>query len=65
MKDKRIEIILKVIERVHTKKLGMQTLIDKSITNIVCYGLSKHNFFAFEGQLIFNGDQEQNSCRIF
>ena len=35
MKDKkRIEILLKVIERVYSKNPGMQTLIDESVIDI-------------------------------
>ena len=29
------------------------------------YGLSEHKFFLCKGQLIFSGNQEKKSCRIF
>ena len=78
MKDeKRIEILLKVIERVYGKNPGIQTLLEESVIDVckeevrhrnryffafLCcwlyrYGLSKHNFFMCEEQLIFSGGQ--------
>ena len=49
MKDtERIEILLKVIERVYSKNSGIQTLIDESIIDKCKEGLSfKQVFFAF------------------
>ena len=29
------------------------------------YGLSEHDFFVYEGQLIFSGDQEKNHVESF
>ena len=72
MKDKkRIEILLKVIERIYSKSPGMQTLIDESMIDICKEeGASTEQvFFAFcfavcfivMGYLniIFFGDQEK------
>ena len=42
---KRIEILLKVIERLYSKNPGIQTLIDKLMIDI-CKGLSPEKVFA-------------------
>ena len=48
MKDKKkIEILLKVIERVYTKNPGMQNLIDESMIDIFKGVSSEQVFFVF------------------
>ena len=42
---KRIQILLKVIERLYSKNPGIQTLIDKLMIDI-CKGLSPEKVFA-------------------